>query len=93
MSRKKLWQQLDEDHPALKYHSADAGYIRVCLPENDTWFLLSYADLVRYPAGGEWQLIKDKEIIDRYEWYGRAKVNPPTTWANKAIASYYHDRV
>lgn len=93
MGRKKLWQQLDEGHPALKHHSADVGYVRVCLKERDAWLLLRFSEPRLYPASGEWQLIKDTAVIDRYGCYGRMKVKPPTTWANKIIEGYYRDRV
>jgi len=92
MSRKKLWQQLDEGHPALKHHGACAGHIRVCLSESDVWLLLHFADAIFYPTSGEWQLIKDTEMIDQYGYHGRAKVTPPTTWANKVIEDYYRAR-
>lgn len=92
MSRKKIWQPLDEGHPALKHHGADAGYVRVFLKQEDAWWLLRFSEPDLYPTSGEWQLIKDERTIDRYGYYGRVKVKPPTTWANKIIEDYYRAR-
>jgi len=94
MSWKKIWQQLDKtplaqkDHPALKHHGADEGYVTVRLREGDAWFLLHFAPTILYPSSSRYKLIKDGKVVDQYLYHGSGKKDP-ITWANKIIEEYY----
>jgi len=76
--RTKEWQPVDR----VALVSRDVPEFR----NRRGWTLVRWFDKRNWTVSGQWDL-RDPQgnVVDKYDFYGTVKINPPTTWANKII--------